>query len=136
MPWKQAIDQVLYHSLAIGQTPGAVVLVGRGEEVLYHRAVGLRGTVRPRHVMRTDTVFDLASLTKPLVTATAIMWAAERKLLTPSDHAGRWLPGMDAGITLSHLLTHSSGLPAYRDYLGGWGDKVAPAAEVVAIGGE
>lgn len=125
MLWKRAIAEVVYHSMSIGQTPGAVVLVGRGAEVLYHEAFGLRSCRKPRHLMRKDTVFDLASLTKPLATAPAILQLVERGQLSVTAPASRWLPGLDGEITIAHLLTHSAGLPAYRDYMGGWGEAVA-----------
>lgn len=108
------------------QTPGAVVLVGREHDVLLHEAYGdrmVRPEVRP---MRPDTIFDMASLTKPVATATAIMRLVEQGELAPDQPVRRWLPGFDERITLRHLLTHSSGLPPYRRYLQEWGDSVAP----------
>lgn len=127
MAWRQAIEAAVHGALATGQTSGAVILVGRGERVLYHRAFGLRTVRKPRSVMRPDTIFDLASLTKPLATATAIMQLVERGQLSVRDSACRWLPDLPSEITISQLLTHSSGLAPYADYLGAWGDTVPPA---------
>lgn len=76
--------------------------------------------------MRPDAIFDLASLTKPLATATAIMQLVERRQLAPQDSASRWLPGLPPEVTIAQLLTHSAGLAPYADYLGAWGDTVPP----------
>src|SRR6185503_7248709 len=59
---------VLERGVEKGAFPGAVVLVSRGGEVLLHEAVGFRSLEPQRSPMRPDTVFDLASLTKPLAT--------------------------------------------------------------------
>ncbi len=100
-----------------GITPGAVCLVGRGERTLCHEAVGHRCLEPQRLPMERDTVFDLASLTKPFATATVILQLAERGALSLDDRVSRWLPAFDrgdrAGVTLADLLAHCSGLPAY-----------------------
>ena len=62
------IDRVVEAAIAAGQTPGAVVLVGRGAEILHFEAYGARATVPSREPMTLDTVFDLASLTKVVAT--------------------------------------------------------------------
>lgn len=108
------------------QTPGAVVLVGRGHDVLLHEAYGNRMVQPQVRPMEPDTVFDMASLTKPVATATAIMQLVEQGELALDHPVRRWLPGFDQRITLRRLLTHSSGLPPYRRYLQEWGDRVPP----------
>jgi CubicO group peptidase (beta-lactamase class C family) len=54
-----------------GAFPGAVVLIGRGDRILYHEAFGMRGRDALHTPMRVDTIFDLSSLTKALATTTA-----------------------------------------------------------------
>ncbi len=75
--WR-AIDAVVEAAIEAGKTPGCVVVVGRHDEVLFERAYGWRSLVPERTPMTLDTVFDLASLTKPLATATSIMILVDR----------------------------------------------------------
>src|SRR3954469_14091410 len=73
-----AIDVLVERAIHEGKTPGAVVIVGRGDGILFRRAYGQRSIV-PAHVeMTPDTIFDLASLTKPLVTAALAVWLVDR----------------------------------------------------------
>jgi CubicO group peptidase (beta-lactamase class C family) len=123
---------------------GAVVLAGRGHVVALHEAVGWavryrsydehadRGVDLPdeqRVPMRPGTVFDLASLTK-LFTAVAAVQQIEAGTLDPDRPLAAYVPGLAAGITLRHLLTHTSGLrpelPLYD--LPGPGERAARLA--------
>ncbi|MBD3293689.1 MAG: serine hydrolase [Armatimonadia bacterium] len=122
-----------------GVSPGAVCIIGRGDETLCHEAVGDRALKPQRLPMEPDTVFDAASVTKPVATTTVVMALAEDGVLSVDDPVSRWLPEFTgegrAGVTVRHLLTHTSGLPAYRDYPAMWGDEVPPEerrARVVA----
>src|SRR5262249_52222418 len=68
-----------------------------------------------REAMTDDTIFDLASLTKPLATATSILILAERGAIAIDDPASKYVPefgrhGKEA-VTIRQLLTHTSGLP-------------------------
>lgn len=127
MPLPSLLAAAVDRAIEDGQIPGAVVLVGRGAEVLHLEARGERMLQPERRPMLTDTVFDLASLSKPLATATAVMQLVERGLLAVEQPACRYLPAMRPDITLWHLLTHSSGIPAYKNYPSEWGDTVPPA---------
>ncbi len=114
------LRQAMKQAVREGQTPGAVVLVGQGDEVLFHEAVGERMVAPEHRPMELDTIFDLASLTKPVATATVVMQLVERGVLGLRDPVRDWLPGYTGPgrdrTTLWHLLTHSSGLPAYKQY--------------------
>src|SRR5215470_14489025 len=68
-----AVDDICQHAVAAGEIPGAVVLVGHKGEIVYRRAFGSRSLVPRREPMTLDTIFDLASLTKSVATAPAIM---------------------------------------------------------------
>ncbi|MDH5674171.1 MAG: DUF1343 domain-containing protein [Myxococcales bacterium] len=121
-----AIDTAVESAIREGKLPGAVVTVGRREGVIFERAYGRRSLTPRRSPMRKDTIFDLASLTKAVVTATSIALLAERGALDLDDRAARHLgevtQGHAARITLRELLTHSSGLARVnplRDYAGG-----------------
>jgi len=97
-----------------GDYPGAVVLIGRGHQIVYFQAFGRR-EVRPKpEPMTRDTIFDLASLTKVVATAPAIMQLVENGRLTLEDKLSKWVPACDRAdkraITLHNLLAHDSGL--------------------------
>jgi len=108
------IAPLVEQAIADKQLPGAVVLVGQGDQVLYRKAFGFKTYSPAAAVTTTDTVFDLASLTKPLVTTTLIMQLVEQGELRLTDPVGKYLQQLtDAEvkkITILQLLTHSSGL--------------------------
>jgi len=99
--------------------PGMELLVARGEEVLLHEAWGTLEVGPEAAPMQPGTVFDIASLTKPLATATALLILMEKGMLGLEDKAADYFPEYDApekrGITLRHLLTHTAGLPDWAD---------------------
>lgn len=104
-----------------GSIPGAVVLVARGGRLAHLSAHGdavrySTGAGEPavyRVPMSTDTIFDLASLTK-LFTAAVALKAVESGVLDLDEQVAAHLPGFRAGVTLRHLVVHVSGLPAVR----------------------
>jgi CubicO group peptidase (beta-lactamase class C family) len=121
------VARIVAATIAEGQTPGAVVLVGRGHEVLLHAAYGQRMVQPEPRPMLPDTRFDMASVTKPVATATAVMQLVEQGAVGLEQPISHWFPGFAPAITIRHLLTHSSGLKPYRDYLHEWGDTVPVA---------
>ena len=107
------IDVVIAEEIAKKKLPGAVVLVGRKGQVVWRKAYGDRAVEPERQKMTVDTIFDLASLTKVVATATSIMILVERGRLRLSDSVSLHIPelkgeGRDR-ITIEHLLTHTSG---------------------------
>ena len=108
------IDQIVAKGLADGRMPGAVVVVGRGDTVLFEKAYGQRAVAPLAEPMTLDTVFDMASLTKVVATTTAVMQLVERGVIRLIDPVASWVPGFEkfgkGGITIRHLLTHVSGL--------------------------
>jgi len=132
MQLERDIAAAVHDAINEGQTPGAVVLVGRGDDVLYHEAFGKRMTTPEDRPMLPDTVFDLASVTKPVSTATAIMQLVENGWILLRDPVSRYLPGFVGegreDATIRHLLTHAAGIPAYKNYLSAFGENV-PAEE-------
>src|SRR5882724_4956281 len=115
-----AVDKVLSAGVEQGVFPGAVVLVGQRRKVLYRRAVGWRGLEPERTPLSAETIYDIASLTKPLATTVALMLLVKEQKLRLDDRVAHFLPDFgDHGkqeITLRQLLSHSSGLPAWRPY--------------------
>jgi CubicO group peptidase (beta-lactamase class C family) len=97
--------------------PGAVVAVGRHGRLALLAAVGHYGTADPRAVT-PSTVYDLASLTKVIGLTTACMILVDQGRLDLDAPVQRYLPEFQgarkAQVTIRHLLTHSSGLPAWR----------------------
>jgi serine-type D-Ala-D-Ala carboxypeptidase len=114
------VEQAFQEAVAQGVFPGAVVLIGRGEEIVYERAFGSRSLVPAATPMKENMIFDLASLTKPLATTLAIMLLAKDKKIRLDDSVARFVPSFgvfDKGsVTLRQLLSHSSGLPAWKPY--------------------
>ncbi|WP_392387851.1 serine hydrolase domain-containing protein [Burkholderia gladioli] len=110
------LDAVFDQALRERRLVGAVAIVARHGEILYRRAQGLadREAGRP---MREDTLFRLASVTKPIV-ALAVLRLVARGELALDAPVTRWLPefrprladGSEPLVTIHHLLTHTSGL--------------------------
>ena len=94
--------------------PGAVILVGRGDAVVYHHAFGRRAVRPVAEPMTEDTIFDLASLTKVVATTTGVMKLVEEGRIRLNDPVAQFVPDFGrygkSGITIRHLLTHTSGL--------------------------
>jgi CubicO group peptidase (beta-lactamase class C family) len=116
---RDPVTELMARGVADGVFPGAVLLCARRHEILYHRAFGV-ADLRIRRPVQTDAVFDLASLTKPLATAVAMMLLVQKNRLDLTTCMGDLLPVPadcpQAGITMDMLLRHTSGLPAHREY--------------------
>jgi uncharacterized protein YbbC (DUF1343 family)/CubicO group peptidase (beta-lactamase class C family) len=109
-----AVDAVLQSAVDYDEIPGAVLLVEHRGKVGYEKAVGMRALIPAREAMTTNTIFDIASLTKVVATAPAVMKLIEEGKLRLDDPVVRYLPafapnGKDQ-ITIRMLLTHTSGL--------------------------
>ncbi|HSE48365.1 MAG TPA: exo-beta-N-acetylmuramidase NamZ domain-containing protein [Terriglobales bacterium] len=119
-----AVDAIYQQAIAKGEIAGAVVLVGHDDEIVYRRAFGKRWFGPAAEPMTTDTVFDMASLTKSLATATSIMRMVELGQLRLNDPLTRFLPECGSNgkddITLRQLLTHYSGLAPDLDLRSQW----------------
>ena len=113
--WEAAdrLDAVLDEAIADGITPGAVLIVGRRDEILHRKAYGHRSLEPERETMTLDTIFDCASLTKVMATAPAVMQLIEQGKLRLNDRLTKHLPDFARGesdIRIVDLLTHFSGL--------------------------
>jgi uncharacterized protein YbbC (DUF1343 family)/CubicO group peptidase (beta-lactamase class C family) len=116
---RTAIDRTIETAISERKTPGGVLWVEHGGESSV-KAYGLRSAVPARERATTDTIYDAASLTKVLATAPAIYLLKERGRLRIDDEARTFVPALPAGITIRHLLTHTSGLPAGLDLSTNW----------------
>jgi uncharacterized protein YbbC (DUF1343 family) len=111
--FKVALEKAVKDSGA----PGAVGYVGHGGETLFHEAVGQRTLLPQPEAAHRDTIYDLASLTKVIATATSVLLLHERGLLDLDMPVSEVLPlPAFKSITLRHLLTHTSGLPPFKTW--------------------
>ncbi|HKN47186.1 MAG TPA: serine hydrolase [Candidatus Polarisedimenticolia bacterium] len=114
------IEEFLAARVAAGDFPGASYLVAEGDRILAEGAVG-HAVLEPERIAATpSTIYDLASLTKPLATAVSLAQCQSEGRLRLDDPLARHLPAWSGapedrlGITLLDLLTHRSGLPAWK----------------------
>lgn len=120
------IDLIIEQGLAERKMPGAVVLIGHNGQIVFHRAYGFRQLQPTKIAMTTDTLFDMASITKPVATATSIMMLVERGEIRLRNRVETYIPefaqnGKDAA-TITDLLLHQGGfIPdnALKDYVDG-----------------
>ena len=121
-----AIDDIVAYGLANQRMPGAVVMVGHRGAIVFHKAYGLRSSLPEPLPMLEDTVFDLASLTKPIATASCIMRLVQTGELALDDKVADHLAEFGAQgkhlVTIKQLLLHTGGLipdNAMADYQDG-----------------
>ena len=119
-----ALDGVINDAIGAGQLPGAVVLIGRGDTVLFRKAYGQRAIVPAPEAMTLDTVFDLASLTKVVATTTAAMTLIESGRIRLTDPVATFIPEFGKygkeRVTVRDVMTHMSGLRPDVDLGDAW----------------
>ncbi len=139
------VSKLINDAIAADRLPGAVLVIGHGGKVAFHQAYGSRklagepgldGSPAPAEPMTEDTIFDLASLTKTLATATAVMQLYEQGEVRFDDPVQQYLPDFNtandprrAKVTVRMLLTHTSGEPGDVDLRDAWGLDGADKAE-------
>jgi CubicO group peptidase (beta-lactamase class C family) len=113
-----SISSMLAERIAAGDFPSAVYLVAERGQVLLADALGDAVRDTERHAATLDTIYDLASLTKPLITGLLCARRIERGEIGLNDSVAQYLSEFDVddkrAITFRQLLTHTSGLPAWR----------------------
>lgn len=117
------VDDVIWDAIRAEDIPGAVLAVVRHGKMVYLKAYGNRQLVPDTLPMTTETVFDMASVSKCVGTTLSIMQLIERGQIRLVDPVDVYLPdfqpwedketGRKIRITVADLLTHTSGLPAY-----------------------
>ncbi len=135
------ISTLINEAIAAKKLPGAVVLIGHDNKVVFEHAYGNRkiagepspdGSTAPE-AMTEDTIFDMASLTKCLATATAMMQLYEQGKYQFDDPVSKYLPEFAANgkekVTIRELLTHYSGLPPDVSLKDPWGLAAPDKAE-------
>ena len=121
------IDGVIEENVASGAFPGAVVLIARSGMIVKHASYGSASETPDQRPMTPATIFDLASLTKVVVTVPLVLQLVERDLWRLDDSLQRFLPEFnEPAITIKHLLTHTAGLPPWANlfWLGQGKEKV------------
>jgi len=125
----KAVDAIVEKAVAEGNIPGAVLLVGHDGKVVHRKAFGLRALEPVREPMTIDTIFDLASLTKCLATATSVMKLVEDGRVRLGDSVATYLPEFAQNgkkdITFRDLMTHYSGLAPDLDLKAQWSGREA-----------
>ncbi|MCK4729082.1 MAG: beta-lactamase family protein, partial [Desulfobacterales bacterium] len=115
----KAVRDLMRRGVDEGVFPGSVLLVARKGSIVFFEAFGHAG-LAPERPMTTDTVFDLASLTKPLATSVVFMLLVQEGKLSLDQTLGSAIPDFSGTnkkyITIRQLLSHTSGLPDYRPF--------------------
>jgi CubicO group peptidase (beta-lactamase class C family) len=139
------VSGLINDAIAARTLPGAVVVIGHDGKTVFDQAYGTRkiagesgldGSPSPEEPMTEDTIFDMASLTKSLATATAVMQLYEQGKVAFDDAVQKYLPDFNptndpqrAEVTLRMLLTHTSGLVGEIDLRDPWGLDGADKSE-------
>ncbi len=117
------VDRVINDAIAAKEIPGAVLSVVRGNDIVYLKAYGNKSVVPTVEPMTTETMFDLASVSKCVGTTLAFMQLIENGYVRLTDNVDRYIPnfkpwtdpesGETVDITVRDLLSHTSGLTPY-----------------------
>ncbi len=117
------VDSVINEAITAKEIPGAVLSVVRGNDIVYLKAYGNKSVVPTVEPMTTETLFDLASVSKCVGTTLAFMQLIENGYVRLTDNVDRYIPdfkpwtdpesGETVDITVRDLLSHSSGLTPY-----------------------
>ena len=116
----EEISEFLRERIEAGDFPSAVYLAAEKGEIVLEGATG-NSVVEPEMIpARLDTIYDLASMTKPLITGLLIAKLIEKREMDPGDTVSKYFSEFDTvekrWITIQNLLTHTSGLPAWRPF--------------------
>lgn len=115
-------DSAILDAISRKEIPGAVLGIVRHGCMAYKKAYGCRQVYPTIEPMTTETIFDMASCSKSMSTAISVMQLCENGILRLTDPVANYIPdfcnwkdgeGNTATIRIQHLLTHTSGLPAY-----------------------
>lgn len=114
------VDSIVDKGIKEKAYPGAVLLVGRTNGIVYQKAYGRFTYENTSKPVQPNTIFDLASVTKVVATTTATMMCLDRKLFQLDDKVAEYIPDFGARgkdkVTIRNLLLHNSGLRAFDAY--------------------
>ena len=116
------VDRVINKAIEDKAFPGAVVLIWKDDKTIYEKAFGNYTYDKSSPIVQTNTIFDLASVTKVVATTTAAMICYDRKLFSLDDKVIKYIPEFGVNgkenITIKNLLLHNAGLPAWKKFYG------------------
>lgn len=115
-------EQVINEGIQDRVFPGAVVLIWKDGQIIYQNSFGKLTYEESSPLVKLNTIYDLASLTKVIATTTATMMCMDRGLLSLDDEVVKFIPEFGnydkEKITIKNLLLHNSGLPAWKKFYG------------------
>ena len=115
VPDLSGLDDATRDSVAAGDVPGATLLVGQGDRVVYRKVWGMRTLIPRPEPLTVTTVYDIASLTKVVATLPAVLWLVEHGKVDLEAPLGRYLHEFGGPafreVTVRRMLTHSAGFP-------------------------
>ena len=114
---KSLADSLIHQSIQDTIIPGAVLCVVEDGAISYLQAYGNRSVFPEQSPMTTNTIFDLASLSKPLGAGTAMLLLCAEEKVNIDDFVVQYIPNYHKDVRIRHLMTHYSGLPAYMGAL-------------------
>ncbi|MDO9287832.1 MAG: DUF1343 domain-containing protein [Thermodesulfovibrionales bacterium] len=130
------IAGIVEEAIRNSRIPGAVILIGNQDKIIYRQAFGYRSLLPAKLPMTSDTIFDIASLTKVVATTTAIMQLVEKDQLRLEDPVANYWPEFKANgkrsITVRELLTHYSGLRADLSLRAKWSGYNTALKKIIA----
>ena len=130
------IEEIVSKAIRSGQVPGAVVLIGVRDKIVFRRAFGHRSLLPDKRPMTADTIFDVSSLTKVIATTTALMQLTENGKLRLEGTVAEYWPEFKSNgkksITIRELLTHYSGLRPDLDLKPKWAGQDTALKLIVA----
>ncbi len=116
------VDMVINKAIEDKSFPGAVVLVWKDGQTIFEKAYGNFTYDLTSPKVKTNTIYDLASLTKVVATTTAAMICYDRNLISLDDRVIKFIPEFGKNgkenITIKNLMIHNSGLPAWKKFYG------------------
>ncbi len=114
------VEKLIKNSISDSTFPGAVLLVWKQGKIIFEKPFGHLTYDKGSAEVTTNTIYDLASLTKVIATTTAAMICMDRKLFSLDDKAAKYIPPFAMNgkedITIKNLLMHNSGLPAFKRF--------------------
>jgi CubicO group peptidase (beta-lactamase class C family) len=136
IPRQEQISALLAERIRAGDFPSAVYLVAKNNRIAFGDALG-KAVLEPAHPATFETIYDLASLTKPLVTGLLCARLVELGELTLDSSLANYLGEFDRAdkhaITVRQLLVHTSGLPAWRPlYITSGGEREAALGAIAS----
>ena len=108
-------DSVILSAIRDTLIPGAVLCVVDNQEIVYLQAYGNRRVVPENELMTINTIFDLASVSKPLGAGSAMLMLCADGKASVNDYVSQYIPKFHEDVQIRHLMTHYSGLPAYMN---------------------